>query len=213
MRVAAALLAVTLVACNAASRPAANRLSEQERLWIWAHLESRQRRVEALADTPAGSEAAREVERYRADVRNRHDLAEADFAILTADAERLGWRESTACVRADGVVYGHALVLAPSPRRELVATYTAEACANGVEGVVLAGVVNARDGHVVSIEILKRLPDGLEERARAAIESVGWAPALLCGEPVTHYHIVKVTYRLPCLAAPGASDEIPQRPT
>lgn len=204
MRIAAVLLAVALGACQGPAGEPTSQLTEQQRLWIWARLVSHERRIEALAGSAAGERAVRDLEAYRSEVRERHQLTTGDLASLAKEAERLRWKDSPACQRSDDVIYGHALVVPPSPLEDLTASYTEAACANEVEGVVLAGLVLSRDGRPESIEILKGLPDGLDERAREAIEAAGWAPALLCGEPVTVHYIVKVVFRLPCSLAADA---------
>jgi TonB family protein len=201
----APLVALLLAACDSTPRTANAPLSEQQRLWIWARLVSHERRVAALAGNAAGERALRDLEQFRSEVRDRHRLTDDEITVLAKEAERLRWKESSACLRSDEVIYGHALVVPPLRLTEPKLAYTPEACANGVEGVVLAGVVISTDGRPTSIEILKGLPDGLDERARASVEEAEWAPALLCGEPVRVHYIVSVAFRLPCSSAGGGS--------
>lgn len=197
MRIAP-LVALLIAACDSTPRVADAPPSEQQRLWIWARLVSHERRVEALAGSAASERAVRDLEQARSEARKRFRLTEDDLAALADEAKRLRWTENSACQRADGVIYGHALVVPPLRITEPMPTYTPAACANEVEGVVLAGVVISTAGRPTSIEILKGLPDGLDERARASLEEAEWAPALLCGEPVRVHYVVSIPFRLPC---------------
>ena len=62
--------------------------------------------------------------------------------------------------------------------------YTDEAIQAGVEGVVGLGVRIDREGCVVDVEVLERLPHGLTENAVAAMRRAVFRPATENGEPV-----------------------------
>ena len=72
----------------------------------------------------------------------------------------------------------------PRLRREVKPTYTDAARRRGVEGQVLVEIVVQRDGTVGDVRVLRRLGDGLDERAIEAVRQWTFEPARRHGVPV-----------------------------
>jgi TonB family protein len=64
------------------------------------------------------------------------------------------------------------------------AKYTKEARRNGVQGIVALSVIFAADGTVTSIQVVRGLPDGLNESAIEAAKKIRFRPAIKNGKPV-----------------------------
>lgn len=88
----------------------------------------------------------------------------------------------------------HALVVAPRLVRPLRPAYTPAACARGTEGIAILELRLSPAGRADAVRVLRGLPDGLTEAARAAAESARWHPALLCGKPVAVFYTVTVPF-------------------
>ncbi len=74
--------------------------------------------------------------------------------------------------------------------------YTEEAMQAGVEGVVGLGVTIDKEGCVVHVEELERLPHGLTENAVAAMRRAVFRPAIENGEPVGSTYRTAVRFAL-----------------
>jgi TonB family protein len=72
----------------------------------------------------------------------------------------------------------------PRLRREVKPSYTDAARRRGVEGEVLVEIVVRRDGSVGDVRVLRRLGDGLDEQAIAAVRQWTFEPARRQGLPV-----------------------------
>nr|MBA3323558.1 energy transducer TonB [Pyrinomonadaceae bacterium] len=65
--------------------------------------------------------------------------------------------------------------------------YTEEARKNSVTGEVTIRAVLSSNGQITNITPLKRLPDGLTEKAIAAARQIRFTPAEKDGRPVSQY--------------------------
>jgi TonB family protein len=200
----APLLALLLVACgHSPSRRLAD-LPEDRRMTVWARCASHQQRIRDLAGTAVVADATREFAAYLAHLHDNLRFEDAELAALDAEATERGWRERDRCRPPEEAIFQHPLVLPPLPIERALPRFTAAACAAATQGVVVAAVELDRSGRAVAIEIVRGLPHGLDDAARAAVAASRWAPALLCGRAVAvHYHVT-VEFRLPCAAEPGA---------
>jgi len=84
----------------------------------------------------------------------------------------------------------------PEEVDRVVPRYPMSARAAGVEGpVVIRGIVR-RDGTIDNVEVIKDLPYGLGEAARAAVSQWRFRPATVGGDPIDVYYTVTVNFRL-----------------
>lgn len=74
--------------------------------------------------------------------------------------------------------------------------YTDRARDNGTSGTVRLRVVLAADGSVKDILVLRRLPDGLTERAVEAARRIKFTPATIDGRPVSQYVVLEYMFRV-----------------
>ncbi len=81
-------------------------------------------------------------------------------------------------------------ISAPQP------SYTREARAAKVQGVIIAQAVIDEQGRVTAVKILKGLPYGLSESAAATMRTWRFKPATLNGQPVAVYYNLTVNFRL-----------------
>ncbi|MCM2269485.1 MAG: energy transducer TonB [Thermoanaerobaculia bacterium] len=198
------LVVVLFVACDGPSRRRLADLPEGARFGIWADRASHEQRRRDLAETAAAAEAEREFDAWVAHLHDNYRFESAELAALDAEAAAKGWRADEACRVPEGTILQHGHILPPLPLERPAPRFTAEACAAGTQGVVIAALDLDRDGRPTAIEILRGLPHGLDEAARVAFASSRWAPALLCGQPVAVRYNVTVEFRLPCPATADA---------
>ena len=74
--------------------------------------------------------------------------------------------------------------------------YTEEARKNSVTGEVTLRVVFSSSGQVTSIQPMKRLPDGLTEKAIAAARLIRFTPAEKDGRPVSQYATIVYNFNI-----------------
>jgi periplasmic protein TonB len=84
----------------------------------------------------------------------------------------------------------------PSVVREVKADYTEEARRRGVEGEVVVEIVVRRDGSVGDVKLVNGLPNGLNDRAVAAVKQWRFSPARRLGQPVDVIVEVAVEFKL-----------------
>jgi protein TonB len=84
----------------------------------------------------------------------------------------------------------------PRLLREVKPTYTESARRRGLEGEVLVEIVVRRDGSVGDVRVLRRLGEGLDERAIAAVRQWRFAPAMRHGVAVDVIVDVSVQFKL-----------------
>lgn len=84
----------------------------------------------------------------------------------------------------------------PGLLREVKPDYTEQARRMGLEGEVLLEIVVGPDGGVSSIQVLRRLGAGLDERAVEAVRQWRFTPALRHGDPVAVMVEVAVEFKL-----------------
>lgn len=84
----------------------------------------------------------------------------------------------------------------PRLLREVKADYTEDARRRSVEGEVVLEIVVRRDGSVGDIKLLDGLPNGLNERAIAAVRQWRFSPAKRLGQPVDVIVEVAVEFKL-----------------
>jgi protein TonB len=87
-------------------------------------------------------------------------------------------------------------VLPPRLLREVKAGYTEEARRANLEGEVVLEIVVRRDGSVGDVKLLHGLPQGLNERAIAAVRQWRFAPATRHGQVVDVIVEVAVEFKL-----------------
>ena len=190
-----ALAAVALAACRHHERSAPD---ERQQLAAWAEYQSLSERARAAGDDPA---VRRKLDRFLAEAEERYGLTAADLSRLGAThGER--WLASAACRPPAGPIRMHALVVAPRLVQPLRPEYTPAACARGTEGIAILELELSPAGRADAVRVLRGLPDGLGESARAAAESARWHPALLCGKPVAVFYTVTVSFDLSQLGCP-----------
>jgi TonB family protein len=74
--------------------------------------------------------------------------------------------------------------------------FTEEARKNNVTGVVRLRAVLAADGRVRHIAVVKRLPDGLTDKAVAAARQIRFSPARVNGVPVSQYVVLEYNFNI-----------------
>ncbi|HKV42790.1 MAG TPA: TonB family protein [Blastocatellia bacterium] len=74
--------------------------------------------------------------------------------------------------------------------------YTDEARKNKIQGSVRARVLVAADGTVKQVKLIRHLPDGLDEEAIKAINSMVFRPAIKDDKPVPYWVILDVEFNL-----------------
>lgn len=84
----------------------------------------------------------------------------------------------------------------PAILREVKADYTEDARRRGVEGEVVLEIVVRRDGSVGDVKLLNGLPNGLNDRAIAAVRQWRWSPARRLGQAVDVVVEVAVQFKL-----------------
>ncbi len=84
----------------------------------------------------------------------------------------------------------------PRILREVKADYTEDARRRGVEGEVVLEIVVRRDGTVGDVRLLNGLPNGLNDRAIAAVRQWRWDPARRLNQPVDVIVEVAVEFKL-----------------
>ena len=80
--------------------------------------------------------------------------------------------------------------------KEVKADYTEDARRRGVEGEVVVEIVVRRDGSVSDVRLINGLPNGLNDRAIAAVRQWRFAPARRLGQPVDVIVEVAVEFKL-----------------
>lgn len=75
-------------------------------------------------------------------------------------------------------------------------TYTEEARAGRVQGVVILRLVIDREGAVRDVRVVKGLPMGLSERSVETVQGWRFEPARRNGEPVPVYYTLTVSFTL-----------------
>lgn len=92
--------------------------------------------------------------------------------------------------QVEGDVLPPVKVYAPAP------TYTEEARAARVQGVVILQAIIDAAGEVSSVKVLKGLPMNLTEQAMDAVQTWRFEPATLGGEPVPVYYNLTISFSL-----------------
>ncbi|HEY0782467.1 MAG TPA: energy transducer TonB [Thermoanaerobaculia bacterium] len=75
-------------------------------------------------------------------------------------------------------------------------TYTDEARAARLQGVVILEAVIDENGNVTDARVLKGLPMGLDDQALTAVRTWNFKPATLAGRPVKVYYVLTVNFRV-----------------
>lgn len=77
-------------------------------------------------------------------------------------------------------------------------TYPAKARKNGVEGIVVVGIIIEEEGNVSKVELLRGIGAGCDEASMNVIKSnlTGWKAALQDGMPVKSRLVIPVKFRL-----------------
>jgi TonB family protein len=130
-------------------------------------------RLDAFAGTPAGNEAA-----------SLRDLAGS----LRLYSQTGG--ENWTIFRQGELTQKAVITFKPEPG------FTEEARQNNVSGTVRLRVVLAADGRVRSISVIKRLRDGLTEKAVAAARQIRFTPARVGATPVSQYVVLEYNFKV-----------------
>lgn len=178
-----ALVAAGLLSCS--PRPDA-----RSRFHFWAKYVSREARNARAADASTSVNDEVEVQRRRLRISDR------DLAAILAEALKEHWVESRDCEPALEPYYSNSLLLRPLPRQPIAGRPTPEACAQGLQGVVILDAVIGADGSARGVTVSKGLDPELDRQAVTTLESTPWLPALLCGRPVDVHYAVAVKFRL-----------------
>jgi TonB family protein len=93
-------------------------------------------------------------------------------------------------------VTGLAPIAAPYPHHKVDPKYIPAAVEQRIEGTVTLGCVINREGHVVSVEVVRGADPRLTEAARAALAKWEFYPATRLGEPVEVDVLVQVPFRV-----------------
>ena len=75
-------------------------------------------------------------------------------------------------------------------------SFTEEARKNNVTGEVVLRVIFSSSGQVTNIVPIKRLPDGLTEKAIAAARQIKFVPAEKDGRPVSVYGTIAYNFNI-----------------
>jgi TonB family protein len=75
-------------------------------------------------------------------------------------------------------------------------SYPRSARENSIEGVVVIRAIVRKDGQVDEVEVLRDLPYGLGDAAKAAVKQWRFTPATYNGAPIDVYYTVTVKFRL-----------------
>ncbi len=75
-------------------------------------------------------------------------------------------------------------------------SFTEEARKNNVTGVVRLRAVLAADGRIRHIAVIKRLPDGLTDKAVAAARKIRFTPARVGDAPVSQYVVLEYNFNI-----------------
>jgi TonB family protein len=84
----------------------------------------------------------------------------------------------------------------PEEVDRVIPRYPSSARGAGVQGAVVVRGIVRKDGTIDDVEIIKDLPYGLGEAARAAVSRWRFRPATYRGEPIDVYYTVTVNFRL-----------------
>jgi TonB family protein len=76
------------------------------------------------------------------------------------------------------------------------AQYTQEARDNAIQGVVVLSVVFGADAQIRDIELVRGLPDGLNEKAIEAAKKIRFEPAMKDGQPVSVRGTLEYSFNL-----------------
>jgi periplasmic protein TonB len=87
-------------------------------------------------------------------------------------------------------------IMPPRLLKEVKAGYTEDARLRNLEGEVVLEIVVRRDGSVSDVKLISGLPNGLNERAIAAVRQWRFAPATRLGQPVDVIVEVAVEFKL-----------------
>lgn len=173
--------------------------------------------IERLAAKYPSPPAASEAERNAALDKRDAELAPLKTRML-AVAERLDalaasrpndpdvarWREQAGSLR----LYGRTGGASPAVFRTADVTqravitfkpepgFTESARKHNVSGVVRLRAVLAADGQVQHILVVKRLPNGLTERAIAAARQIRFRPAMVNGQPVSQFVVLEYNFNI-----------------
>ncbi|HWW76217.1 MAG TPA: energy transducer TonB, partial [Pyrinomonadaceae bacterium] len=143
---------------------------------------------------------------YRTRMNEAAERLEAFAAARPQDPSAESWREQAQSLRLYGrrpnerglgpdiytssQVTTRALIVAkPEP------AYTEEAREEHTSGVVRLRAVLGSDGHVRNIVAMRRLPNGLTEKAVEAARRIRFTPAKLGGQPVSQLVVLEYSFK------------------
>jgi TonB family protein len=84
----------------------------------------------------------------------------------------------------------------PVPLNNPRPNYTEEAHKNGIQGIVVVRVLVGADGAVKRAQIVRGLPDGLNEEAIRTAFQIRFRPAMKAGKPVAFWQSVQIEFHL-----------------
>lgn len=177
------LVAAGLLSCS--PRPDA-----RSRFHFWAKYVSREARNAIAGD--ASTSGGDEVEVLRRQL----EISDRELAEILAEAQEKHWAEQRDCQPGPEPYYQNSLLLPPRPRQPIAGHPTPEACARGLQGVVVLDAVIGADGAARDVTVNKGIDRELDRQAVTTLESTPWLPALLCGRPVDVHYAVAFDFRL-----------------
>jgi TonB family protein len=183
LQVVLALVSAGLLSCS--QRPDA-----RSRFHFWAKYVSREARNATAGD--ASTSAGDEVEVLRRQLQ----ISQRELASILAEAQEEHWADSRHCEPAPEPYYSNSLLLQPRARQPIAGHPTPEACARGLQGVVILQAVIGANGAARNVTVAKGFDPELDRQAVTTLESTPWLPALLCGRPVDVHYAVAVNFRL-----------------
>lgn len=190
LRSVTALVAAALLSCS--PRPDA-----RSRFHFWAKFVSREARKATTGDAPTSVGDEVEV------LRRRLEISDRELAAILAEAHEERWAESHDCQPAPEPYYQNSLLLPPRPRQPIAGKLTPEACAQGLQGVVILDAILGANGVARDVTVAKGFDPELDRQAVTTLESTPWLPALLCGRPVDVHYTVAVDFRHSACSALG----------
>lgn len=167
----------------------------RSRFHFWAKYVSRE--IRNATGAPAMTNSTDEVEVLRRQLR----ISDRELAAILAEAQEKHWAEARDCQPGPEPYYQNSLLLRPRSRQPIVGHPTPEACAQGLQGVVIVDAVIGANGTARDLTVSKGIDPLLDRQAISTLESTSWWPALLCGRPVDVHYAVAVNFRLSSCSA------------
>ncbi|HST50930.1 MAG TPA: tetratricopeptide repeat protein [Pyrinomonadaceae bacterium] len=144
------------------------------------------------------------LEPIRARMRDLADHLEAFAKSHPNDPEFERWREQVGSLRfygnkgggTPGVLRSTEVTQRAVITFKLEPSYTMQAREHNVKGIIRLRAVLAADGRITNIIAIKRLPDGLTEKAIEAARQIKFTPATVNGQPVSQFVMLEYNFNI-----------------